>query len=166
VNVSGFTDAIGEMAKIPIAIIALAYDCPNTGHTFILFFHQALHVSGMKTHLLSTFQMRDHQVTINEVPLQHLPPEQRVPEGHSIIVDGTPNNPKMVIQLDLNGVSSGALFRVPTWEEVNNTSHTNVYHVEMTSNVPWEPHSLGYNIQEGKLRTQLQLGVDLYQPQS
>jgi hypothetical protein len=59
------------------------------------------------------------------------------------------------------------LFRVPTWEEVNDTSQLHVYHVEMTSNVPsWEPHSLGYNIQEGKLRTQLQLGIDLYQQQS
>jgi hypothetical protein len=166
VNVSGFTDAIGEMAKIPIATIALAYDCLSTGHTFILFFHQALHVSGMKIHLLSTFQMRNNQVTVNEVALQHLPPEQRVPEGHSIIVDATPHHPKMIIPLDLNGVSSGALFRVPTWEEVNDTSQLNVYHVDMTSNVPWEPHSQGYNIQEGKLRTQLQLGVDLYQPQT
>jgi hypothetical protein len=95
VNVSGFTDAIGEMAKIPIATVALAFDCPNTGHTFILFFNQALHVSGMKAHLLSTFQMRDHQVTINDVALQHLPPKQRYPEAHSIIVEETPNHLKM-----------------------------------------------------------------------
>ena len=166
VAVSGFTGEAGVLTEVPVATIAIAFDCPNSGHTFVLYFHQALHIRGMKTHLLSPFQMRHNNVVINEVPLQHLPKEDRQPDSHSIVVDEEESHPKLVIQLDLDGVMSGALFRVPTWEEVNDHSQHNIFHVDMTSTLPWEPHSRGYNYQEGKLRSEVMLGADLYQPKS
>jgi hypothetical protein len=72
----------------------------------------------------------------------------------------------MVLQLDLEGTSSGISLRKPTWEEVNDTEQMNVYHLEMTSDLPWEPNSRKFNIQEGHLRTQLNTGTDLFQPKS
>ena len=40
VSVDGFDPVHMQVNGIPIVTVAVAYDCPTTGHTFILFFHQ------------------------------------------------------------------------------------------------------------------------------
>ena len=51
VNVDGFTTSLGTVKKVAICTMAVAYDCPYTLSTYILFFHQALYIKGMLTNL-------------------------------------------------------------------------------------------------------------------
>ena len=71
VNVDGFVATIGSVKKVPICTMAVAYDCPFTFNTYILFFPQSLYIKGMTTNLISPFQLRSFSITVNDVPLQH-----------------------------------------------------------------------------------------------
>ena len=72
VTVEPFTANLGSVERVPICTIAIAYDDPEDGSTYVLFFHQALYIKDMVTNLLSPFQMREFGVQVNDVPLQHL----------------------------------------------------------------------------------------------
>ena len=72
VSVDGFTTAVGTVSKVPIVTAAVAFDDSATLQTYVLICHQALYIPTMACHLLSTFQLRDHGVLVNEVPLLHL----------------------------------------------------------------------------------------------
>jgi len=109
VDVDGFVSSLGTIRRVRICTLAIAYDCPITFHTFILFFHQALYIPEMETNLLSPFQMRQFDVAIQDVPLQHLDSTDRTPSSHSIMVDG------LHIPLTLNGVMSGFASRNLHW---------------------------------------------------
>ena len=87
VTVGGFDKSLGSLHKVPICTLALAYDCPKAFITYVLFLHQSLHIKGMTTNLLSTFQLRQGGVTVNEVPLQQLEPDERHSLAHSISTD-------------------------------------------------------------------------------
>ena len=86
VNVDGFVATIGSVKKVPICTMAVAYDCPFTFNTYILFFPQPLYIKGMTTNLISPFQLRSFGITVNDVPLQHLEPDERFTTQHSIQV--------------------------------------------------------------------------------
>ena len=77
VTVEPFAATLGSMPKVPVVTVAVAYDDPTTFNTFVLFFHQVLHVPSLTTHLLAPFQMRNHGVVIEECPLLHTEPEDR-----------------------------------------------------------------------------------------
>ena len=76
VSVDGFTTAVGTIAKVPIVTAAVAFDDPTT--------LQALCIHTMDRHLLATFQLRDHGVLVNEVPLLHTDSEQRRLSTHTL----------------------------------------------------------------------------------
>ena len=135
VNVDGFVSTLGTVAKVHICTMAVSYDCPATLQTYVLFFPQALYIKGMRTNLLSPFQLRDFGVTINDTPLQHLSPEARSDTQHCIQVGD------LLIPLELNGTMSGFPTRKPTALEVQDNSGANGVHIYMTSEAPWEPHS-------------------------
>ena len=59
VIVEGFGNAVQQVEGIPIVTAAVAYDCPTTHHTYILIFHEALLIDGMKNHLLNPNQLRN-----------------------------------------------------------------------------------------------------------
>jgi hypothetical protein len=75
-SVDGFEPVTMKVHVIPIVTVAVAYDCPTTGHTFILFFHQVMHVPTLTRHLINPFQMRSCGIKINETPLMHLTVDQ------------------------------------------------------------------------------------------
>ena len=50
VSVGGFDQTLGSKQGAAIATIAVAYDCPITFQTYILFFHEALYIPTMETH--------------------------------------------------------------------------------------------------------------------
>ena len=61
VSVDGFDPVSMKINCVPVVTVAVAYGCPTTGHTFILFFHQVLHVPTMTKHLInphSNLQLR------------------------------------------------------------------------------------------------------------
>ena len=78
---------------------AVAYDCPKTFNTYLLIFHEVLHLPYMEGHLLNPKQMRDQGTIVNEVALQDLPEEQRTKLSHSIISE----DPALHISLALEG---------------------------------------------------------------
>ena len=68
-SVGGFDSTLGTKSGAAIATIAIAYDCPITLQTYILFFHEALYIPTMRTHLGNPFQMRAHGVLVEDTPL-------------------------------------------------------------------------------------------------
>jgi hypothetical protein len=149
VNVDGFVSALGTIRRVRICTLAIAYDCPIDFITYILFYHQALYIPEMEHNLLSPFQMRQYDVTIQDTPLQHLEPADRTPSAHSIIVD------RLHIPLTLNGIMLGFASTKPTFAEVTDYSGATCTHVQMTSDAPWDPQSLDFAHIEQALRDSL-----------
>ena len=134
VEVSGFHKRSGKLDSIPVVHAAVAYDCPKTGETVILVFHEALLIESMKTHLLNHYQICNAGLIVNETPLHQLPLEERTSTSHSVIsID-----PEFQIPLSLNGIMSGFDVRLPTWDEVNNPDNKIIH---MTSEEEWDPKS-------------------------
>ena len=129
--------------------MAVAYDCPYTLTTYILFFHQALYIKNMTTNLLSPFQLRAFGVTVNDTPLQHLDATSRSTLDHSIKVGD------LHIPLELKGTMSGFISRKPTDQEIRDLTGASGVHVHLTSEASWEPHSLHYGEIESALRDSL-----------
>ena len=115
VGVSGYDESKGTNNTASIVTAAVAYDCPNTHQTYVLFFHQALYIPQMTTHLVSPFQLREQGIVIRDTPLSHIPSENRSSEAHSLSCA----EKNLFIPMDLNGTMSGFLTRKPTWLEVN-----------------------------------------------
>ena len=88
VTVHPFTTGLSSIKKVPIVTAALAYDCPTTLITCVLFIHQALYIERLTSHLICPDQLRAYGVTVNEVPLARLKPSERKHTSHSIIADG------------------------------------------------------------------------------
>jgi hypothetical protein len=113
VTVEGFGKSVGTIGGVPVCTIAVAYDDPKTGQTYVLVFHQALYIPDLDVHLINPFQLRNHGLVVNDVPLQHLPPHKRTVDSHSIIS----NDGKLTIPLELKGTMSGFTIRTPTLRE-------------------------------------------------
>jgi hypothetical protein len=148
VCVAGFDSTLGTKSGAAIATIAVAYDCPTTLRTYILFFHEALYIPTMTTHLVNPFQLRAHGVDIQDIPLQHLPPNQRLQDSHTISVA----DKQLSIPLNLRGTMSGCTVREPTWEEVQDSDEAEVIHVHLTGHGTWDPKDPLYAKQERALQ--------------
>ncbi len=85
VDVGGFEESIGSVMDVKIVHAAVAYDCPIVFRTYLLIFHEVLYFPDMEDHLGNPCQMRDQGIVVNDVPLQHMPVEERVQHSHSII---------------------------------------------------------------------------------
>ena len=151
VRVQGYSKR-GKSEKALVGTLAIAYDCPSTLKTFILFFPEALFVPSMPTHLINPFQLREFGVEVNEVPMQHLPPSERTQRAHSISVP----DKQLFIPLTLEGTMSGFTSRKPTWDEVNDTDELDVTHVYMTEDRDWDPYDSTYSVEEDALRASLE----------
>ena len=100
-EVSGFTQDIGVLSKVPLIDAALAYDCPIDGKTYILVARNALYVPSMDHNLIPPFIMREANLIVNDVPKQHC--DQPTNDSHTI-QDLTTG---LQIQLKLEGIFSG-----------------------------------------------------------
>ena len=70
VSVTPFCEEEYELiAEIPIATVATAYDCPDTGKVWILFINEALYFgSKMANTLLCPNQLWQHGIVIEDCP--------------------------------------------------------------------------------------------------
>ena len=85
ISVEGFNGKLGSIPDVPICTVAVAYDCPKTGKTYILLFHEALYIASLKIHLLNPAQLRNQGIEVNEVPLMSLPEEERTEALHCLL---------------------------------------------------------------------------------
>jgi hypothetical protein len=85
VTVAGW-DPEGETQSLSIVSAAMGYTFPESGKTVLLIAHQSIFSPSLSHNLLSTMQMRLHDVIVNETTkFQSLNPTKR---SHSISVRG------------------------------------------------------------------------------
>jgi hypothetical protein len=104
VNIMGYDPRGPVMHSLHTISEAIAYDCPNTGTTFILIVHQAIHNPKLEHNLLSPFQMRLNDVIVNEILkfMTEIPTEK----DHAIVVTNPDLNDQLIIPLVVQGVMS------------------------------------------------------------
>ena len=154
VDVGGFQESIGSVRDVRIVHAAVAYDCPTSFKTFLLIYHEILYIPDMDDHLGNPCQMRDQGIVVNDIPLQHMPVEERAHHSHSIIDEES----SLHIPLTIKGTMSGFSVRKPTWEEVHDDEKS--IKVHMTSHAEWKPHSQSYAEIESALQADLDRGID------
>jgi hypothetical protein len=133
VSVSPFSDEYDAIQDIPIAAIATAYDCPDTGQVYILVFNEALFFGSRMTHsLLCPNQLRAHGIQVDDTPVQY-----NESSTHSMYI---PDH-DLRIPLSLDGVISGFDTRQPTIAELQDIAT----HVELSSAIEWNPHSTEFS---------------------
>jgi hypothetical protein len=137
---TGFLENLGTVNNVRIITAAVAYDCPDTSQTYILFFHQALY-----------FPKLANNAIVNDTPIIHLPYDQRTPESHSIITG--PLHPSMHIPLSLHGTTSYFQVRKPTFHEINN--EYDCIHVLLMSDSEWDPYDPSYQKAEESMRASI-----------
>ena len=138
-TVSGFSDNLSSLQDIQIAHCALAFDCCETGQTFILVLNQCLllgeHIDRC---LLCPNQSRVHGVDVDDCPV-HLAPAHR-PSTHSLWFDYE----QVRIPLSLDGCTSYFNVRTPTDSELDTCTW-----LELSSSGDWDPHSESFIRNEG-----------------
>jgi hypothetical protein len=103
VTVTGW-EPTGETQSLRIVSVALGYTMPQSGKTVLLIVHQSILSPTLNHNLLSTMQIRLHDVIVNETPKsQYLNPTKL---SHSISVRGENVDDVLVIPLELHGVVS------------------------------------------------------------
>jgi hypothetical protein len=68
VNVTGYDPNQPVAKALRTVSAALAYEDPVNGEVIILVVHQAIHIPHLSHNLLSPFQMRLNDVTVNDIP--------------------------------------------------------------------------------------------------
>jgi hypothetical protein len=103
VTVAGW-DPEGEIQSLSIVSAAMGYTIPESGKTVLLIAHQSIFSPSLSHNLLSTMQMRLHDVIVNESPkFQSLNPTKL---SHSISVRGDNAEDVLLIPLGLHCVVS------------------------------------------------------------
>ncbi len=124
VSVSPFCDSeYQSIEAVPVATVATAYDCPDTGKVYILEINKALYFGDrMNYTLLCPNQLRANGVQVHDCPKQF-----DASSRHSVYV---PSN-DLEIPLSMRGVISGFTTRRTTPDELEDLAT----HVELTSEV-------------------------------
>jgi hypothetical protein len=145
VTVTGW-DPDGETKSLRIVSAALVYTIPDTGKTVLLIAHQSIFSPTLNHNLLSTMQMRLHDVVVNETPkFQCLKPTNL---SNSISVRGDNLDDALVITLDLHGsVSCFPTFK-PSQEEFETCDR-----YELTYESPeYDPSAKTFHDQEAGMK--------------
>jgi hypothetical protein len=99
VTVPGW-DPEGETQSLSIVSTEMGYTIPESGKTVLLIDHQSIFSPSLSHNLLSTMQMRLHDVIVNETPkFQSLNPTEL---SHSISVRGDHVEDVLLIPLELH----------------------------------------------------------------
>ena len=143
VDVSGFSDSLGECKSIPVVNCALAYDCVITQQTHILIINNALFMRSMEVNLIPPFVMRLNGIDVNECP--------KFMSTHPSISDHSIYFPaqNVRIPLQLQGIVSYFPTRIPDEEDMYKYLH---YHLT-PSKPTWNPHDSSYATQESSMIT-------------
>ena len=68
VNVTPFSNDFGMLPEVLVVHVAVAYDCPITGQTYILIINNALYIAEMEQNLLPPIMMRLNGILVDEYP--------------------------------------------------------------------------------------------------
>jgi len=141
VTVAGW-DPEGETQSLKIVSAAMGYTIPETGKTVLLIAHQSIFSPSLNHNLLSTMQMRLHDVIVNETPkFQSLHPTK---QSHSISVRGDHVDDVLLIPLELHGVVSCFPNVMPTQLEFETCER-----YELTYETPeYDPSATTFHDQE------------------
>jgi hypothetical protein len=94
----------GETKSLRIVSEAMGYTIPQSGKTVLLIFHQSILSPTLNQNLLSTMQMRLHDIIVNETPkFQSL---NSTNLSHSISVRGDNVDDVLIIPLEFHSVVS------------------------------------------------------------
>jgi hypothetical protein len=117
VNVVGYNPRGPVTHSLHTISGALAYDCPDSGETFILIVHQAIHNPKLEHNLLSPFQMWLNDVIVSDMLkfMTEMPTEK----DHAIVVIDPDSNDELIIPLSVHGVTSTFLTRKLMIDEYN-----------------------------------------------
>jgi hypothetical protein len=108
-------DTEGDIQLLRIVSADMGYTIPESGKTVLVSVHQSIFSPTLNQNLLSTMQMRLHDVVLNETPkFQCLKPTYL---SHSISVIGENVDDVLVIPLDLHGMVSCFPTFKPSQEE-------------------------------------------------
>ena len=111
VSVTPFCEEEYEpITEIPIATVAIAYDCPDTGRVWVLIINEALYFgSKVANTLLCPNQLQQYGIVIEDCPRQF-----DWSSSHSIFI---PSH-DIHFLLSLNGIISELVTRQPTDKEL------------------------------------------------
>ena len=141
-NVYGFKEDVESVTLCKTVSGVIAYDHPANGETYYFIVHQALLIPEMKTNLLSTMQLRDNGIRVNDEP-KHMVPTP-TDENHAITIRAdNPGEKDFIIPLSLHGIISYFTSRKPTRAEFENADEE--HRIELTSEtLEWDPKSDHY----------------------
>ena len=142
VDVEPFAATYDKMKNIPIGTCATAYDCPDTGKTFLLLFGQALYFGNkVNTTLLCPNQMRAAGNVVEDTPCQY---DDK--SSHSItFIDQDDDELRLNIPMNLDGVISNFITRLPTDEEIKDETLSYFW---ATSEEEWNPYDTRFGERE------------------
>ena len=67
-NVREFTDEVKGIPKVPIVDAVIAYDCPQSGQTYLLVVRNSLCVPSMEHNLIPPFISREAGLVLRDTP--------------------------------------------------------------------------------------------------
>lgn len=138
-DVTPYDPAIGTRPGIPLCDMALAYDEPNTGETYILVFLNSLYIKDMEHNLVPPFIMREAGIKVHDTPLIHC--DSPSSSDHSIYMPDA----QLRIQLHLNGIFSCFKTRKPSEQEFIECEKI------MCTPASWNPHSNSWAANEASI---------------
>jgi hypothetical protein len=141
VMVTGW-DTEGETKSLRIVPAALGYTIPETGKNVLLISHQRIFSPTLNHNLISTMQMRLHDVVVNEIPtFQCFRPTNL---SHSISVRGDNVDDISVIPLDFLGV----VYCFPTFKLSQEEFETCERYELMYETPEYDPYAKTFHEQE------------------
>ena len=143
VDVSGFSDSLGECKSIPVVNCALAYDCVSTQRTHILIINNALYMRNMEVNLIPPFIMRLNGIEVNECP-KFMSTNPSLSD-HSIYFP----EDNLRLPLQLRGIVSYIPTRAPDEDDMYRHLH---YHLS-PQRPTWDPHDPSFANQESSMVT-------------
>ena len=149
VSISGW-DATTGAKDCPTVTGVVAYDNLYTCQMHMLIFHQAIYLETMENHLICPMQCRVAGVTIHDCPKIFV--TNPTDQSHAIVIDAdpyTPEDKKLIIPLQLQGVSSVFPIRTPSHAEFDDED---IPRIVMTAEAPeWDPKTSDWSKQEASM---------------
>jgi hypothetical protein len=132
-NVQGFHQSFAPIPEIPVAMVATAWDDPETGQMFILVIHQALYFGKQLDHLL----INPNQIWITGIPVCDDPFDPHRSLGINL------GDLKVLFETKGNTIYFN--LRVPTIKEMENCQY-----ISLTNDEDWDPTSVNLRVHEVK----------------
>ena len=140
-TVTPFLGELPPLDDVEIGDVAMAYDHPRTGITYILVMRNALLIPTMDHNLIPPFLLREAGLFVDETPKCQL--KAPTVTNHSII----DSDSGMHIHLDLNGIFSYFPTRQLTIDEMEYWESYNIVYLTPDAD-QWNPNTSDYSEQE------------------